>query len=410
MTLVDEYAPDIGVAAACDALGVSRATWYRRRTASADAASPQDLEDDPGVAAPAAEPPRSHPRRLSEKERDEVVRVLCSEEFMDRSPRHVHAVLLERGRYLCSPRTMYRILAERKAVRERRAQRTHPENAVPRCRAAGPNQLWSWDITKIALPGKRWLHLYVVIDVYSRYAVTWLLAPRESGELAKRLIEQALIEAEVGEDQLTIHADRGSAMKSKPLAQLLADLNVERSHSRPRVSNDNPFSESQFKTMKYHADFPGRFATEEDAREWCRGFFEWYNHHHRHEGIGFFTPAAVHFGRHRKIGRVRQQALDAAFARNPERFVAGRPSSPVVPAVVWINRPEEMTVEIEAPQDPAPALPGGRGGSRGGRGAASPPSAAASATCPTQETCHAAEPADGVQDLELSFTRAPHSH
>jgi putative transposase len=184
---------------------------------------------------------------------------------------------------------------------------------------------------------------------------------------ARRLIEQAILAAGIREKQLTIHADRGSAMKSQPLAQLLEDLHVGRSHSRPRVSNDNPFSESQFKTLKYHSDFPGRFSSDEHALEWCREFFPWYNEQHRHEGIGFFTPADVHFGRHERIDRARQAALDTAYARNPERFVRGRPSSPAVPEVVWINRPDETTVEIQEAE--APALPGGRGGSPGGRGA-----------------------------------------
>ncbi len=406
MKLVQQHAPAMGVAAACDALDVSRATWYRRRFVDPEVDAVHS--DEPAARAPATPMARSHPRRLPEQDRDEVVRALCSEEFYDCSPRHVYAVLLERGEYLCSPRTMYRILAERNAVRERRAQRTHPENAVPRCQAAAPNQLWSWDITKIAMPGKRWLHLYVVLDVFSRYVVTWLLASRESGTSAARLIEQALLAAEISEGQLTLHADRGAAMKSQPLAQLLEDLHVGRSHSRPRVSNDNPFSEAQFKTLKYRPDFPGRFSDDEHALEWCREFFPWYNQQHRHEGIGFFTPADVHFGRHGQIRRVRQKALDAAYARNPERFVRGRPTSPTVPEVVWINRPDEATIQIQPAE--APELPGGRGGSPGGRGASSPPLAAASETFSAPEAFNAAESAASVQFPESSFPPAPHFH
>jgi len=261
MTLVDQHASTVGVTDACRTLGVSRATWYRRRDRHDDVAS--RLRS------------RSHPRRLSDAERAHVLEVLCSEEFIDRAPREIYAILLERGAYLCSVRTMYRILVEQKAVRERRPQRTHPENAVPRCCAKAPNQLWSWDITKLAGPARTWFSLYVVLDVFSRYVVTWLLARRESAYLATRLIEQALIDEGIDENQLTIHADRGSAMTSKSLAQLLADLRVERSHSRPRVSNDNPFSEAQFKTLKYCPDYPGQFADVDGGRAWCSSFFGW---------------------------------------------------------------------------------------------------------------------------------------
>jgi putative transposase len=295
-----------------------------------------------------------------------VLEVLCSNEFIDRAPREVYAILLERSEYLCSVRTMYRILAEHKAVRERRPQRNHPENAVPRCRATAPNQLWSWDITKLPGPARSFFSLYVVLDVFSRYVVAWLLARRESAYLATRLIEQAIVSAGIDADQLTVHADRGAPMTSKSVAQMLADLRVERSHSRPRVSNDNPFSEAQFKTLKYCPDYPGRFADVGAGRSWCASFFRWYNHEHRHEGIGLFTPADVHFGRHLKLDRVRQRALDAAYAAHPERFVKGPPKSPSVPDEVWINRPDDRTVLLPDVVTPAaPALPGGRGDPRG---------------------------------------------
>lgn len=338
MTLVDQHASTVGVTDACRTLDVSRATWYRRRARRDDA--------------PSRPRSRSHPRRLSDAERARVLEVLCSDEFLDRAPREVYAILLERGEYLCSVRTMYRILAEQQAVRERRSQRNHPENVVPRCCATAPNQLWSWDITKLAGPHRTWFNLYVVLDVFSRYVVTWLVARHESSALATRLIEHALIAEGIDEDQLTIHADRGAPMTSHSLARLLAGLGVERSHSRPRVSNDNPFSEAQFKTLKYCPDYPGRFADIASSRAWCTSFFRWYNHEHRHEGIGLFTPADVHRGRHLEIGRVRQRALDAAFAAHPERFVRGRPTSPAVPAEVWINRPTDATMTPARPAAP----------------------------------------------------------
>jgi len=353
MTLVDQHASTVGITDACRTVGVARATWYRRR----------DHRDD-GTSRPRS---RSHPRRLSDTERARVLEVLCSDEFIDRAPREVYAILLERGEYLCSVRTMYRILTEQKAVRERRPQRSHPENAVPRCCARAPNQLWSWDITKLAGPARTWFNLYVVLDVFSRYVVTWLIARRESSSLATRLIEHALIAEGIDEDQLTIHADRGAPMTSKSLAQLLAGLGVERSHSRPRVSNDNPFSEAQFKTLKYCPDYPGRFADIESARAWCTSFFSWYNNDHRHEGIGLFTPADVHFGRHLELGRIRQRTLDAAYASHPERFVRGRPTSPSVPPEVWINRPTDATMTPARPASPSPQPFRGEAGEFEGR-------------------------------------------
>lgn len=348
MSLVDQHAPTVGVTGVCRALDVSRATWYRRRTRSVEA-SPKQRS-------------RSHPRRLTDAERQEVIDVLCSEEFTDRAPREVYAILLERGKYFCSVRTMYRILHERKAVRERRAHRNHPENAVPRCCARGPNEVWSWDITKLPGPARTYFSLYVVLDIFSRFIVDWLVAERESALLATRLIEQQIIAAGIDAGQLTVHADRGSPMTSKSMAQMLADLSVDRSHSRPRVSNDNPFSESQFKTMKYCPTWPGHFTSREHARDWSASFVQWYNHEHRHEGVGLFTPAVVHTGRHLAIDRERQRALDDAYAAHPERFVRGRPSSPSLPAEVWINRPTDATVVLGPPLSPlAPPFRGEAG-------------------------------------------------
>jgi putative transposase len=359
MTVVDTHAPLVGVTGACRAVGVSRATWYRRRARALGGAAP----------APAARS-RSHPRRLTDAERDHVVAVLCSDEFRDRSPRAVYAILLERGEYLCSIRTMYRILHERRAVRERRALRNHPQNAVPRCRATAPNEVWSWDITKLPGPARSSFSLYVVIDIFSRSIVDWLVAERESTFLATRMIEQQIVAAGIDANQLTVHSDRGAPMTSRTMAQMLADLGVERSHSRPRVSNDNPFSEAQFKTMKYGATWPTRFVSLHHAREWAASFVQWYNHEHRHEGIGLFTPADVHAGRHLQLDVVRQRTLDAAYVRNPERFVRGRPVPPVVPAEVWINRPGETTLPLADAAHHLPTLQGGRGIQGGG--AASP--------------------------------------
>ena len=262
---------------------------------------------------------------------------------------------------------MYRILAERRAVRERRPQREHPQYAVPSCCARGPNELWSWDITKLPGPSRTWFSLYVILDVYSRYVVTWLLARSESAFLATRLIEQAIQTHDVDPSGLTIHADRGAPMTAKPMTQLLADLGIERSHSRPRVSNDNPYSESQFKTLKYCPQYPASFASYELARTWCDSFLRWYNHEHRHEGIGLFAPVDVFTGRHLQLTRHRQKALDHAYAAHPERFVHGRPAAPRVPNEVWINRPNSQTLPLtsQSLDTQAPTFLGGRGDPRG---------------------------------------------
>lgn len=346
MTLVDQHAPEVGVAPACQALGASRATWYRRKSAR------------PG---PGVRRPRISPRRLSDEERRQVLQVLCSEEFRDRSPRAVHAILLERGEYVCSVRTMYRVLAEHQAVRERRSQRRHPEYPVPVCRATAPNRLWTWDITKLRGPGRIGFSLYVILDVFSRYVVGWLLSLRESAILARQLIGESILRHGVNPLGLQIHADRGSPMRAQSLTQLMANLGVEWSYSRPRVSNDNPYSESQFKTLKYHREYPGRFGSFGLCLEWCGGFFRWYNQDHRHEGIGFYTPHDVYSGRYLALAQVRQKTLDAAYAMHPERFVGGRPRPAEVPGEVWIN-PPSRSLDLAAS---LATLPGGRGDPRG---------------------------------------------
>jgi putative transposase len=270
--------------------------------------------------------------------------VLHSERFCDRAPAQVWAALLDEGTYLCSVSSMYRLLRERSEVRERRRVARHPAHRKPELVATGPNQVWSWDITKLAGPYRwTWFQLYVILDVYSRYVVGWLVAPRESARLAEELIASAIYDQGVGAGELTIHADRGSSMTSKTVTQLLADLGVLQSHSRPHQSNDNPYSEAQFKTMKYFPTFPRRFGSLASARSFCAGFFEHYNHEHRHSGIALHTPADVHFGRAEAMRAHRQRVLDAAYAARPQRF-RRPPQAPRLPAEAWINQPDPETV------------------------------------------------------------------
>ena len=319
-------APEIGMAPACAALGVSRSTAYRHRT-------PRPARERHPRATPAM--------ALSDEERSAVLAQLHAERLVDRSPAHVYATLLDEGTYLASERTMYRILAERGESGERRDQLRHPAYARPELLATAPNQLWSWDITKLKGPVTwSWFYLYVLLDVFSRYVTGWLLAARESGILADRLIAET-VEKEGVTSGLTIHADRGPSMTSKPVAYLLADLGITKSHSRPHVSDDNPFSEAQFKTLKYHPGFPPRFGSIEDARAFCRTFFGWYNGEHRHSGIGLLTPEVVHRGRGEEVRAARQAVLADAYTAHPERFVNKRPEPPPLPTAVWINPPKE---------------------------------------------------------------------
>lgn len=266
--------------------------------------------------------------------------ILNSERFADCAPRTVYATLLDEQQYLCSWRTMYRILAEADQVRERRNQVRRTGYAAPELLATEPNQLWSWDITKLRGPEKwSYYYLYVILDVFSRAVVGWLIAEREDAALAEALIAETCAKEGILPEQLTIHADRGSAMTSKVVAQLLADLGVAKTHSRPHVSNDNPFSEAQFKTMKYRPGYPDRFGSLLDARQWAREFFAWYNQEHRHSGIGLLTPAIVHRGQAVEQVAARAQVLSEAYAAHPERFVRGCPRPPEVPSAVWINPP-----------------------------------------------------------------------
>jgi len=320
----EQLGESVGVSAACQALGVPRSSLYRTRQPEK---APQ---------------PRPAPERaLSQEEKAQVRRVLNSERFQDCAPRQVYATLLDEGEYLCHWRTMYRILDEHGEVRERRNQLEHPPYIKPELLATGPNQLWSWDITKLKGPAKwTYYYLYVILDVFSRYVVGWMVAQREAAILAEKLIVETCAKQGIEPSQLTLHADRGPSMRSKSVAQLLADLGVTKTHSRPYTANDNPYSESQFKTMKYRPDFPERFDCLADARSWAQEFFRWYNHDHRHSGLGLMTPATVHYGQAETVRQQRQQVLRAAYAAHPERFVRGVPTPPKLPNEVWINKPQ----------------------------------------------------------------------
>jgi putative transposase len=322
-----ELAPPLELAVACRALGLARATVYRRRRLQS--ACPRRREH--------RAPP---PRALGAEERAQAVELLHSERFVDLAPAQIVSTLLDEGQYLCSVRTLYRILAARGEVHERRRRLVHPVYQRPELVATAPNQVWSWDLTKLRGPAK-WLYfyLYVLLDLFSRFVVGWMLAREESGALARRLIAESCERQGIGPGQLTIHADRGSAPASKTVAQLLADLGVERSHSRPHVSNDNPFSESQFATVKGHPAFPDRFASYEHAHGFCRSFFPWYNTEHRHSGIAYLTPEIVHTGRAPLVLAQRAKVLEAAYAAHPERFVRRPPKPLALPESVWINPP-----------------------------------------------------------------------
>lgn len=326
MTAAHQLGQTVGRAAACRALNVPRASLYRHLC-------PAKPADPP---APRPRPPRA----LAPAEQQRVLDVLHSERFQDKAPPEVFATLLDEGTYLCSVRTMYRILEQAGEVRERRDQLRHPSYQKPQLLATGSNQVWSWDITKLLGPVKwTYFYLYVILDIFSRYVVGWMVAGRESAELAKRLIGETCRKQNIAPDQLTIHADRGTSMTSKPVALLLADLGVTKSHSRPHVSDDNPFSESQFKTLKYRPAFPERFGSIQDARAFCQVFFPWYNAEHHHTGIGLLTPEVLHYGRADEIIAQRQVVLGQAFQRNPERFVRMHPRPPARPTAVWINPP-----------------------------------------------------------------------
>jgi putative transposase len=315
------------IAAACAAVGLSRATFHRRMVTGKRSASPSRLRPKPA-------------RSLAADERQGVLGLLREERFVDQAPAEVYATLLDEGLYRCSIRTMYRILHENDEVRERRQQLRHPIYAKPELIAGRPNQVWSWDISKLIGPAKwTYFYLYVIIDIFSRRIVGWCVADTESAALFKPLFEDAAAKHDVAPGQLTLHADRGPSMKAKATALLLADLGVTTSHSRPYISNDNPFSESCFKTLKYQPQFPKRFGCIQDAKTFCRALFDWYNQDHHHLGIGLMTPDQVHYGQADDIHAARQKILDQAFHANPNRFVNKAPQPPTKPTAVWINPP-----------------------------------------------------------------------
>lgn len=329
----EQLAETVGVLRACQALDVPRSSLYRTRPV----ANPRPVPE-----------PLACPRALLPEEKIEIRQLLNSDRFQDQAPREVYATLMDEGRYLCSWRTMYRILDENHEVRERRDQLQHPQYIKPELLATQPNQLWSWDITKLLGPAKwTYYYLYNILDVFSRYSVGWLIAERESASLAQELIAATCIRQGIQPGQLTIHADRGSSMTSKPVALLMADLGVTKTHSRPHVSNDNPFSEAQFRTLKYRPEYPERFGCQPDARSWAGEFFQWYNYEHHHTALGLLTPADVHFGRAEAMLDQRQQVLQVAYQKNPERFVKGPPRPAQLPAAVWINPPASaLTMDV----------------------------------------------------------------
>jgi len=322
--------PLVGIAAACAALGISRASYYRAQKP-----------------APAPTPRPTPARALTTGQRDEVLAILDSERFADKAPAQVYAALLDEGEYRCSVSTMYRILASEDQVRERRHQRRLPAYVKPELVARAPNQVWSWDITKVPGPVRgTYYSLYVALDIFSRYVVGWTLARTESAALARAFLGEAFERHGIQPGQLVCHADRGKPMVAKSTTLLFADLGIKASHSRPHVSDDNAFSEAAFRTFLYRPEMPERFGSIEDARCFFAKLFDWYNEHHYHSGIALLTPADVHFGRAPAIITARQLVLDEAYARHPERFVRHQPRHPSPPPVVWINPPASALTEF----------------------------------------------------------------
>lgn len=324
---------EVGQEAACDALSIPRATFYRYLS-QRNTEVPENKRPAPPLA-------------LSTEEEQRVIEILHSPRFVDSAPQQVYAGLLDEGTYLCSTRTMYRILHKHQEVKERRRQVRRPHYKKPELLATAPNQVWSWDITKLKGPVKwTYFYLYVILDIFSRYVVGWMVAHREQAVLAKRLIAETCKKQLIEEGQLTIHADRGSSMKSKAVAHLLADLGVTKTHSRPYVSNDNPYSESQFKTLKYCPGFPALFGSIQDAREFCRHFFPWYNQEHKHSALGLLTTEQVHYGLDREVLEHRAHVLEAAFKQHPARFKGKLPRPLEPPKAAWINKPDNEAVQI----------------------------------------------------------------
>jgi len=332
-----DLATRVGVRPACIALGIARPTFYRRSQPTA----PPSMRPRPPLA-------------LTGDEEQAVLDILHCERFVNDAPAEIHATLLDEEKYLCSPRTMYRVLERHQEVRERRRQLAHPPAAKPELIATAPNQVWSWDTTKLMGPAKwTYFYLYVLMDIFSRYVVGWLVADRECKALAQRLISESAHKQGVEPGQLTVHSDRGPIMVAKCVAQMMADMGITKTHSRPYTSNDNPFSEALFKTTKYRPEFPDCFATKDQAITFGRVFFPWYNTEHHHSGLGFLTPQAVHYGDAQRVIAIRTAALDQAFERNPQRFKGKRPLPPTLPTAVYINPPtavQEGVAETIGPQ------------------------------------------------------------
>lgn len=382
MSTVTDLGAKVGVVAACAALGVARATYYRRQQPKAPPS-----------------PRKAPPRALPPEERKNVLAVLHEPRFADQAPAEVYATLLDEKRYLCSVRTMYRILEESAEVRERRDQLRHPNHPVPRVQATAPNQLWSWDITKLLGPAKwTYFYLYVLLDVYSRYVVGWMVATEESKALAMKLIRESCDRQGIQPGQLTIHADRGPQMTAKNVALLMADLGVTKTHSRPHVSNDNPFSEAHFKTLKYRPDFPDGFGCLEDSRSFLGDFFGWYNDHHHHHALNLLTPRDVHYGLAEQRVALRNDVLAAAYAAHPERFPLGKPLAKGVPSEVWINKPKPPADVGDSPMGSPKAMSGtsGREAGETERPSIEPPCHAAAGGAP-----------GGVLQLSEEPTAAP---
>jgi transposase InsO family protein len=339
MDAFQELSPQIGVVSTCEALQINRTGMYRQRARLLSASRP-----GPVRRRPRPRPPLS----LTSAEQDLLLGLLNSERFADVAPAAIYAILLDEGRYHGSIRTMYRLLAARNQGGERRRQRVHPVYTKPELLATRPNEVWSWDITKLRGPVKwSYFQLYVVLDIFSRYVVGWMIATRETAELAELLIADTIDKHNIEPYTLTLHADRGTSMRSKPVAALLVDLDVTKTHSRPHTSDDNPYSEAQFKTLKYRPDFPVRFGSIEDARAHCQNFFQWYNTVHRHSGIALMTPETVHYGTDAALTQQRAVTLDAAFAANPIRFKGNAPKPPELPTAAWINPPKKDSPQIK---------------------------------------------------------------
>lgn len=341
---MEVWAPRVGIERACRAFGISPRTWRHRRQQAQGR-----LPERPSRAKP-PELHKANPLRISDAERDAIAAVLCEPRFCDLAPAQVYSTLLDEGVYLCGWRSMYRILDERGLVRERRRGHRRHGYDPPRLLATGPNQVWSWDISRLRGPGPRqWFYLYVLLDIFSRKIVGWSIDTVESETVAHRLIATTCRRNHISADELTLHSDRGAQMTAHTIAELLEDLGVTRSLSRPRTSNDNAYSEANFKTAKYRPDYPARFESIDDARSWMRRFVAWYNHDHYHSGIGYLHPADVHAGRAHEIVAARQTVLDAAYQAHPERFINGAPTADAAPIEAWINKPTIKTKPNKKP-------------------------------------------------------------